>query len=79
MKIIDRKKDLVKLQHGEYISLGKIESELKTCAAIDNICLYANPTQTFAVALIVPNPDCLTETAKKRMLDLYFISILARS
>lgn len=24
MKIIDRKKDLVKLQHGEYISLGKV-------------------------------------------------------
>ena len=56
----------MKLQHGEYISLGKIESELKTCPAIDNICLYANPAQTFAVALLVPNPDHLTETAKKR-------------
>jgi long-subunit acyl-CoA synthetase (AMP-forming) len=26
MKIIDRKKDLVKLQHGEYISLGKVSN-----------------------------------------------------
>lgn len=24
LKIIDRKKDLVKMQHGEYISLGKV-------------------------------------------------------
>ncbi|XP_018494179.1 long-chain-fatty-acid--CoA ligase 4 [Galendromus occidentalis] len=31
-KIIDRKKDLVKLQHGEYISLGKPESGLVTAA-----------------------------------------------
>ena len=29
LKIIDRKKDLVKLQGGEYISLNKVESILK--------------------------------------------------
>ena len=29
IKIIDRKKDLVKLQFGEYVSLGKVESMLK--------------------------------------------------
>lgn len=39
---LDRKKDLVKLQAGEYVSLGKVESALKTCSLIDNICAYAN-------------------------------------
>ena len=28
IKVIDRKKDLVKLQHGEYISLGKVSDSL---------------------------------------------------
>ena len=27
LEIIDRKKDIVKLQHGEYISLGKVRIE----------------------------------------------------
>uniref|UniRef100_A0AAZ3P8P6 long-chain-fatty-acid--CoA ligase n=1 Tax=Oncorhynchus tshawytscha TaxID=74940 RepID=A0AAZ3P8P6_ONCTS len=42
LKIIDRKKDLVKLQAGEYVSLGKVEAMLKNCPLIDNICAYAN-------------------------------------
>ena len=65
IKIIDRKKDLVKLQHGEYISLGKIEAELKSCSLIDNVCMYADPTQTFAVALLTPNADQLKSLADK--------------
>lgn len=51
----DRKKDLVKLQYGEYISLGKVESELKTCPLVDNICVVANGMHDYLVALIVPS------------------------
>ena len=43
--IIDRKKDLVKLQGGEYVSLGKVESLLKTHPAVENICVCGNPAQ----------------------------------
>jgi len=59
LQIIDRKKDLVKLQFGEYVSLGKVESELKTSFLLDNICVYADPTKMFAVALVIPNPEHL--------------------
>lgn len=53
---LDRKKDLVKLQFGEYVSLGKVEAEMKTCPVVDNICIYGDPSKLFCVALIVPNP-----------------------
>lgn len=63
--LIDRKKDLVKLQAGEYVSLGKVESELKTCPLIENICVYGDPSKHYTVALAVPNQKHLEELADK--------------
>ena len=54
IKLIDRKKDLVKLQLGEYVSLGKVESLLKIHPAIENICVVADSNQSHTVALVVP-------------------------
>jgi len=61
-RIIDRKKDLVKLQGGEYVSYGKVESVLKTHGMVENICLYADPNQDYTVAIIVPNVSNIKET-----------------
>jgi len=65
LKIIDRKKDLVKLHHGEYVSLGKVESLLRTCPIIENICVYGDPTKGFVICLVVPDRNKLTEMAEK--------------
>ena len=86
IRIVDRKKDLVKLQGGEYVSLGKVkalhctalhctalhctalhevqplqycpvvqvESLLKLHPVVENLCLYADPSRTFPVALVIP-------------------------
>ncbi|CAG2181982.1 unnamed protein product, partial [Oppiella nova] len=62
-KIIDRKKDFVKLQFGEYISLGKVESELKNFPFVDNICVYGDSHRTYLIALIIPNQKALTGLA----------------
>jgi len=59
--IIDRKKDLVKLRHGEYIALGKIESYLAESKYVDNICLHGNGTVDQPVALVVVNTDKIKE------------------
>ncbi|XP_071394470.1 long-chain-fatty-acid--CoA ligase 4 [Centroberyx affinis] len=66
LQIVDRKKDLVKLQAGEYVSLGKVESALKSCALVDNICAYANSDQNYVISFVVPNQKKMTELAKQR-------------
>ncbi|KAM6970466.1 long-chain-fatty-acid--CoA ligase 4b [Aplochiton taeniatus] len=69
LQIIDRKKDLVKLQAGEYVSLGKVESALKNCPLIDNICAYANSDQNYVISFVVPNQKQLTALANKNSID----------
>ncbi|XP_066504604.1 long-chain-fatty-acid--CoA ligase 4 [Hoplias malabaricus] len=66
LQIVDRKKDLVKLQAGEYVSLGKVESALKSCALIDNICAYANSDQNYVISFVVPNQAKLTALANQK-------------
>ena len=70
VKIIDRKKDLVKLQHGEYISLGRVESVIKTNALVDNVCVYANSLQRFPAALVVPNKERMENLAAEMGIDI---------
>eukprot|EP00092_Neocalanus_flemingeri_P032347 GFUD01035167.1.p1 GENE.GFUD01035167.1~~GFUD01035167.1.p1 ORF type:complete len:409 (-),score=105.28 GFUD01035167.1:4-1140(-) len=64
IRLIDRKKDLVKLQLGEYVSLGKVEAQMKTNPLVDNLCVYADSTKTHTVALIVPIKEVLEKLVK---------------
>lgn len=63
LRLIDRKKDLVKLQLGEYVSLGKVEAMMKTNPVVDNICVYADSFKTHTVAIIVPVREALERLA----------------
>ena len=53
------------VQFGEYVSLGKVESVLKTCPLVENICIYGDSSKSYVVALIVPDRNKLTELAEK--------------
>ncbi|XP_015787043.1 long-chain-fatty-acid--CoA ligase 4 [Tetranychus urticae] len=64
IKIIDRKKDLIKLQHGEYISLGKVEAVLKNCNFVDNICVYGDSFHSYLIAFILPERNSLKRLAE---------------
>jgi len=59
MKVIDRKKNLVKLAAGEYIALERLESLYKHCEFVENICIYADSSKNFPIAVVVPNRNNL--------------------
>ncbi|KAI1304660.1 Long-chain-fatty-acid--CoA ligase 3 [Halotydeus destructor] len=63
------RKDLVKLQNGEFISLGKIETELKGCPLVENICIAADPSHKFSVALVIVNKLALDNLLKSKKLS----------
>nr|XP_039267256.1 long-chain-fatty-acid--CoA ligase 4-like [Styela clava] len=69
LKIIDRKKDLVKLSHGEYIAVGNIESKLKASPLMDNVWIYANGMHPTAMAFIVPNEKAFMALAANKGLN----------
>ncbi|XP_042891092.1 long-chain-fatty-acid--CoA ligase 4-like [Penaeus japonicus] len=63
LRIIDRKKDLVKLRTGEYISLGAIEMKLKTHPVLESIFVWAFPGAENCIAVAVPMQDRLRKIA----------------
>ncbi|KAK3119502.1 hypothetical protein QOZ80_9AG0671480 [Eleusine coracana subsp. coracana] len=66
LEIIDRKKDIVKLQHGEYVSLGKVEASLSSSLYVDNIMIHADPFHSYCVALVVAAQSELKYWASKQ-------------
>lgn len=60
---LDRKKDLVKLSAGEYVSLGKVEATLVQSQYVENLCVYAESCYNYVVCLAVPRPKQLKALA----------------
>lgn len=63
--IIDRKKNLIKPPHGEYIALEKLESVYRNSAFVETIIVYVDSEHHHCVAAIVPNRDPVMDLAKK--------------
>jgi len=63
--IVDRKKDLVKLQQGEYVALSKVENVMKQSPLVASALCYAKSTESHCVALVVVNPKPFEAMAKR--------------
>lgn len=57
----------------------KVEAELKSCSYVDNICICADSTQNFLVALVSPNKNAINQLARHLQIGegLSFASLAA--
>ncbi|XP_068181118.1 long-chain-fatty-acid--CoA ligase 1-like isoform X3 [Antennarius striatus] len=67
LKIIDRKKHIFKLAQGEYIAPEKIENIYTSSEAVAQIFVHGDSLQACVVAVVVPDPDVLSDWAKRTL------------
>lgn len=69
LRVIDRVKNLVKMQGGEYIALEKVESVYRGAQTVANVMVLADAEQSRPIAVIMPNEKVLAEKAKDLGVD----------
>jgi len=66
---IDRRKNIIKLSQGEYVSVSRLEAYYSGSPHIHQIFIYGNSLRSYLVAVVVPgdyNRESLTEEDKIR-------------
>ncbi|VEU24307.1 DEKNAAC105661 [Brettanomyces naardenensis] len=61
LKLVDRKKNLIKTQNGEYIALEKLESIYRSNSLVSNVCCYADETKVKPIAILLPEEKALKQ------------------
>ncbi|KAI1106552.1 long-chain-fatty-acid-CoA ligase [Jackrogersella minutella] len=69
IKIVDRVKNLVKMQGGEYIALEKLEAVYRGSEFVHNILIHGDNDHARAIAIVSPNEKPLNDLAKKLDVD----------
>lgn len=69
LRVIDRVKNLVKMQGGEYIALEKVESIYRGAQTVGNVMIHADADHSRPIAVIMPNEKVLIEKAKELGVD----------
>ncbi|KAI9220324.1 long-chain-fatty-acid-CoA ligase 1 [Blastocladiella britannica] len=64
VKIIDRKKNLIKLSNGEYIALERLESVYAGSKYVARLAVYADSERSYPIAIVQPVPAAVEAAAK---------------
>lgn len=65
LKIIDRKKNLIKLSQGEYVALEYLEKVYGISPIVEDIWVYGDSFKSMLVAVVVPNQDNIKKWANE--------------
>lgn len=69
LRVIDRVKNLVKLQGGEYIALEKLESIYRGVIVVNNLMIHGDSDNPRPIAIISPNEKVLASIAAELGVD----------
>lgn len=68
LSIVDRKKNIFKLQQGEYVAAEKVENTYLKGDKLAEIFIHGESTESFVIAIAVPHKKAVEEFAEKRTL-----------
>ena len=66
LRIVDRVKNIFKLQQGEYVSPEKIENLYEKCKYIEQIFIYGNSLKNYLVCIVHPNNNDIIKYFKSK-------------
>ncbi|KAL7714898.1 Long-chain-fatty-acid--CoA ligase [Entamoeba marina] len=69
LAIIDRKKNLFKLAQGEYIAVDPLENKYSSITLVEQCFIYGESTETFIIAVIVPELNELKKLMHKEGIE----------
>ena len=69
IRVIDRVKNIFKLQQGEYVAPEKIENVLIDSPYVDQIFVHGESLQNYLIAIIVPNRAHVVSFLKSKGID----------
>ena len=66
MRIVDRVKNLFKLQQGEYISPEKVENIYENCKFVEQIFIYGNSLKNYLICIVHPKFKDIVDFLKSK-------------
>jgi long-chain acyl-CoA synthetase len=79
LKIIDRKKNIFKLNQGEYIAPEKLENHYSKINIVKQIFIYGDSLQSYLVTVVIPDEEEVKKIAEENKLDTSDMDALFKS